>query len=931
MCRLKMFFLTLFVGNLISSTSLIAVEPLSQPTPASSNSLEAINRKLAPRIAQAKAQNSLISQADNANAITPAAGMDGLPQAKQGLFPVQMPSYNGVTQLLPLSNTWVIVVTNNIPEICQEIANLVKNDSAMSSIDFLAAQQQWLSSVAANKPDWYNKKQKVIAPVTKYFGQARVNTGEQKLDDVNYYSITSSNDKNYQAALPPVSVSRFVTSVGGEQYPGIDPTFLQYSYLELHSPMVDGNSYTISLANGKSVTFTYDELTLVSRAIKVNQTGYQPDAGKFAYVGAYLQDQGPLTLSGTPTFTVMDVNSGQAVLTGAVSLRAANPRFPAASGQPADSGVLVSGENIYELDFSALNTPGTYFIAIAGVGRSWPFTIDSDVYAEAFYTQVRGFYHQRCGIAIGQPHTPWPRIKCHTDPAYECQYVPIFFEPLQDPQKWAIFDIVGGTTDRSKSTPDHQGGWHDAGDWDKNLRHYACVMDMLNLYELKPTVFTDKQFNIPESGNGIPDILDEAEYGLLVWKKSMTPEGGVAGFLETSTHPSIADPKYVYAYSLRTRWTSLLYAAAAAQYAQLVKPFNADKAAEYEASAKLAYTFGTNPKNALGYPEKSLTVPAKTNRGTGTDYSFTFSENDDFNKPFVVGAKIRLYLLTQDASYVSDLPQLLTDVQAGFNFTASDGKTSQLKLLPTKWPFVPADCGLWLFAGLMQPQMAQALPANVITMWKNQFISLADAYQVLNDKEFYRRSRTPAQATQMAWGGDCMTNAAKVLLFAHHLTQDQKYKQAALLNIDYMLGGNATGTSWTTGIGFTYPIPIHHAVSDLDGILDPVPGIAIYGPNEGSLSAFNSLWMPKDASGKVVQMLKPSLYTNGQVVLPRLRNYQAHPQLAVPMNEFTIWETMSSAVFAYGYLLNEGWTPPDWLVKRQPRDPRVLFGQWYVP
>ncbi len=75
--------------------------------------------------------------------------------------------------------------------------------------------------------------------------------------------------------------------------------------------------------------------------------------------------------------------------------------------------------------------------------------------------------------------------------------------------------------------------------------------DLLSLYELKPGNFTDNQFNIPESGNGIPDILDEAEYGLLVWKKGMTPEGGVPGFVETTAHPTLDDPAYKFAYSLR--------------------------------------------------------------------------------------------------------------------------------------------------------------------------------------------------------------------------------------------------------------------------------------------------------------------------------------------------------------------------------------------
>ena len=166
-------------------------------------------------------------------------------------------------------------------------------------------------------------------------------------------------------------------------------------------------------------------------------------------------------------------------------------------------------------------------------------------------------------------------------------------------------------------------------------------MDLLNLFELKPQTFADRQLNIPESGNGIPDILDEAEYGLLVWKKSMK-QGGVAGLLDTNGRPTINDPKFSYFYSLRTRWASLLYAAAAAQYAELVKPFNGQKAAEYEASAKEAYVWGTNPKNSLG----TITVSADRERERKPPVDITCTANDNFNKPFLIATKMSSFVLT---------------------------------------------------------------------------------------------------------------------------------------------------------------------------------------------------------------------------------------------------------------------------------------------
>lgn len=920
-----------YLDSHTNSSRVIARPRAEAPTTASeaparslsAGEVEKLNRQVAEQVARYKTrQNTMIASGElNAQTFRPASGLDGLPANLNGTFPIQIPTYDGVEQLLPINNRWMIVATSNLDEVSAEIGRLVKADPAWASYDFLAAQQKWLDGIAADKPDWVLRKAQIDAPVAKYAGKARQNIGELNMANTNYYTITSPDDPAYKSPQIPTRVARFMASMGDEVYPGFNPNYALYSYVEMPAPLVDGKTYTITLQNGKSVTFTYDELTLVSRAIKVNQVGYINDAKKYAYAGAFLQDIGPLDLS-QHTFSVVNVSNGQAVFSGPVTLRSANPRFAPATGQDANTRPFVSGENIYEMDFSALTTGGTYFITIPGVGRSWPFAIDKNVYSQAFYTAIRGMFHQRCGIELKLPYTPWKRVKCHSTPVYECQNIPFYFEPLLNPPNWAVFDVVGGTMDKTKVTADATGGWHDAGDWDKNIRHYANALDMLALMDMKPTLFADRQLNLPESGDGIPDILNEVEYGLLVWKKSMNTKGGVSGFLETSTHPELDDPKFPFAFALRTRWSSLLFSAAASWYAHLVKPFNSSKSTEWQDLAIKAYNFGMDPKNSLG----TLNIPAKTNRGTGTPYTITFTENDFFNKPFAAAAKLRLFILTGDKAYVDGVEQLLADIAKGTTYNGT-----KIILTPGSWPFSIRDSSLSLFLCVQHPDVATVLKPETISTWKNYYIKLADTYAALNDKEFYRRSRNLYDDAKMAWGTDVMTNHAKALLFAHYFTQDNKYKQAALYNIDYMLGANATGMSWTTGIGYSYPVPIHHRVSEDDGIFDPVPGIAIYGPTDNNLTPFDTMWLPKDPAGKPIQFLKASQYTNGLVVLPRLRNWVPHPTLRVEQNEFTIWETMSSGIFAYGYLMNDGWRAPTWVVNRKPRDPRVLFGQWYLP
>jgi hypothetical protein len=135
------------------------------------------------------------------------------------------------------------------------------------------------------------------------------------------------------------------------------------------------------------------------------------------------------------------------------------------------------------------------------------------------------------------------------------------------------------------------------------------------------------------------------------------------------------------------------------------------------------------------------------------------------------------------------------------------------------------------------------------------------------------------------------------------------------------------GMSWTTGLGYVYPIEIQHERSLDDGIMDPIPGILIYGLNGGTPSqVVNQYYQTKKPDGSIQQFMKAA---NRNV--PVWRNWYAHPSLNVGQNEFTIHETMSAAIFDYAVLMSEGWLPPEKLKKKNPRRDEYLFGFWYLP
>jgi endoglucanase len=846
------------------------------------------------------------------------ANRQGISSELQGRFPIHMPTYDGVEQLLVLSNRWVIVVTANLEDVSRELQQLAARDPIFRDHDFLEAQKTWTKSLFDKEYNWTLRRNYIEPVMDKYLVQARENAGERLLDQTDTYAISSATDPSYATARSPSRVTRFIVSRGDEWFSGFDPDYAHYSYLEFPTPMRQGQTYTISLKNGKRVTFLYDELRTVARTIKVNQLGYLPDVNhKYAYLGGYLFEFGSLDFASLvgKEFSVINAHTGARQLTGKVALREANPRY--------ENGEPMSGEDVYQLDISALKTPGVYFISVPGVGRSWPFKVASGIYGEAFYTLMRGMFAQRCGVPLTQEFSAWTRKQCHTEPAYESECVSV--SPEMDAPNFETFDVIGATIDYAKSTPGPVYGWHDAADWDKSPDHYIPLLAMLTLYEMVPQKFRDGQLHLPPvpeqqiggSGDGIPDILDEAEFGLTVWTKSMTQEGGCSGMWETWTHPRIDDPDFHYAYGVRMQWVSLLYATAAAQFAYLIKPFDAVKAAMYEAAARKAYAYGTSPQ----FFQKTFTMHAKTDRGKGKPYTIVIEDRKDYHIPYLASAKLRLYLLTKDKQFLKDLPSLLDQAIEKMGNTGS--YISYLQLI---------------YYGVFNREMTGQIPEPLRRKLALVYLKGADALVHDSQHDPYRRAKARSNI-DLAWGWGVMTNRARWLLIANHLAPSPTYKETALFNADYQMGTNPQGMSWITSIGYVYPIHLQHGISETDQILDPFPGIQLYGPTPSGWRMISQIWMPKengktavDAAGKPIIFLPPGNCDRDYIRLPPpLRRYATHPALLVDQNEFTIAQTLAGALFTFGMLMDDGWMPSEELKQRKPRADHLLFGYWYTP
>ena len=172
-----------------------------------------------------------------------------------------------------------------------------------------------------------------------------------------------------------------------------------------------------------------------------------------------------------------------------------------------------SGDTGWQFDFSGVEAPGTYFVYDSGNKvRSAPFRIAQDAYKEVLKAATRMYFYQRSGFAKQRPFAD----ACWVDE-------PAYVGPNQDTEAHDITDRDNRSKIRNLS-----GGWFDAGDTNKYVTFAAePVHQLLTAYQEAPAVFTD-DFGIPESGNGIPDLLDEVKWEIDWLKRMQYPDGSAA-------------------------------------------------------------------------------------------------------------------------------------------------------------------------------------------------------------------------------------------------------------------------------------------------------------------------------------------------------------------------------------------------------------------
>jgi len=302
-------------------------------------------------------------------------------------------------------------------------------------------------------------------------------------------------------------------------------TMEHHIFLKLPHSMKQGKSYTLEINSNvhSDITthdFRYDIFNSPTEAIHTNLVGFSDRKSiKAADLYMWMGDGGARDYSdfkGNEVY-IYDVKSGQSYVVGSVS-------YFTEKAAEASGHVLIQSD-VWTADFSVFNAPGTYRLAIEGVGCSENFTIGSDVFFEPFRVNTLGYFYMR----IGQDNlemAPVPRRPLYIPGVSppDTKVVITDFSPYHPEwenysgDKWDQPDAFANyIKEGSPENPDAYGGWSDAADWDRHLEHSVNIYDMLLPYILTAGNLPSDELGIAESGNGIPDVLDEARMEVDFW------------------------------------------------------------------------------------------------------------------------------------------------------------------------------------------------------------------------------------------------------------------------------------------------------------------------------------------------------------------------------------------------------------------------------
>ncbi len=632
-------------------------------------------------------------------------------------------------------------------------------------------------------------------------------------------------------------------------------------FIEFDREFSSGNKYTIHLNNPSqlpdSITFSFHDHALRSEAVQVNLLGFAPDDKKTAYLSVWMGEGGSCEYKEDFDFKIVRTEDSQEIFAGKSVRRTSgdHPEYEI-DGEAYNHSLT----DVLEMDFSEVKDPGSYKVVVEGIGCSFSFDINRKVWSDMSHLLMKGYLHQRSGIALGPPYTDYLRpLNMHPDAGlviHKCD-PDLFFNPpgeISSREQKAVFERVKASILWDTEIPQAWGGWMDAGDFDQRMTHLWAVRRMAYLHDLRPTYFSAKSFGMPESKNEIPDILDEGMWGVDVFRRTqgIYADGAVSWWVEAVEHPHQGETSWTHSIPTAlvppTPRASILYAATAAQLSESLRNYDPEKSEEYLQSAL----------DAMHWVDLNPDAPDVFGRKSRTFYESL--------------ASLHLYRRTGEQIWHEKYKQTIDQLfQKGIT---ADISQSNYEVLVGY---------LMIDRFVTDADLSNEIKKALVNMADDLLEGAAqNTYSILNP--------TRSELDRMSTLG----NKILPVVMAHVITREPKYLDALVSTVQYTMGANPMNRSYISGLGERWFEPFHH---DWAGNNTPMPaGIPNYGPTKQT----ETRWGWRDAKS-IKGMEATGLFPNILSKWPHAEKCFNGTWMP-PVNEFTVSSPMGDLLLLSGYL-----------------------------
>jgi endoglucanase len=522
--------------------------------------------------------------------------------------------------------------------------------------------------------------------------------------------------------------------------------------------------------------------SLSTSNVKVNQVGYLPGSAKIAIVES--SDAAPLD------WRVVDA-AGKIVSSGQSHVGGSDKE---------------SGDDVHQVDFSQVTTPGQGYQLLVDGEESHTFDIDARVYEPLKDAAFAFFYHNRSGTPIeipwagqwqwthGPGHLSDSEVACIND----CGYV---------------LNVLGG--------------WYDAGDHGKYVVNGGIsAWTLQNLYERTQhlsghlAALGDGSLNIPESKNGVSDLLDEARWEIEFLLKMQVPAGHEkSGMAHHKIHdsawttlgrvpPETWKERYLHAPSTAA---TLNLAATAAQCARIWRAIDPQLSERCRLAAIRAWNA------AQRFP--AIYAPQYASQGGGP-----YDDSNVSDEFYWAAAELYISLRT------ADLLDFLQKSEHHLTFSRQTTHEHVSHHTSMSWQSTAA------LGAISLAIVPGSLPdPGQIEQMRRLIIEAADGYLELIAAQGYRVPIRAGSNGHYPWGSNSLVaNNALIMALAHDFTGAAKYLDGVVQGMDYLLGRNPLNLSYVSGFGENAFENPHHrfwAHQKRSSFPNPPPGVLAGGPN----------------------------------------------------------------------------------------------------